>query len=97
MREVMWIWPARQIVLDSLSAFGRVDYVEAVNNGSIVRGRCQGRRLARRQKAFYSSPYAGPELDLAGDGALRGGTCDAGVEDEFIGELDGLAHAKMVA
>ena len=38
-----------------------------------------------------------PELDLTSNRALRDLCGQSGIEDEFVGYLDGLAHTVMVA
>ena len=57
----------------------------------------QGHDLRALQQGFDRPAESSPELDLSGDGPLDDLGGQTGVEDQGIGEFDGLTHAPRVA
>ena len=82
---------------DAGTAGGRVDRSEAGRERLCGAGAAKPEDVIACQEAFDGTAEAGPKLHLSGDGTLYDVASKAGVEDEGVGELDGLAHRVMVA
>jgi hypothetical protein len=53
--------------------------------------------LAAFQQKFDGSAKSRPELHLSRDRTLHNFACNAGIENEGVGEFDGLTHTFRVA
>jgi len=49
------------------------------------------------KEKFYRSAKPRPKLHLAGDRALYNFACNASIENEGVGQFDGLTHRDRVA
>jgi len=82
---------------DARAPFGRVDGSEQFREGTHRRIAAEGCDLPTFEQLIDGAADARPEFDLAGDRALHDVGGEAGIEDQAIGELDGLAHGNRVA
>jgi hypothetical protein len=93
----MWKWERFQVGVEAGAAFRGFDRFEQVGQGLRGSGATELEDLVALENTLDGAAQAGPELNLAGDGALDGVAGEAGVEDEGVGEFDGLGHGTMVA
>ena len=97
MRLVVRKWLLLKIRCHAGLACGRVNRLDTCGERLRCAGAAELKDLEACEKALDGAAEARPELNLTGDGALHGAPGEAGVKDEGVGELDWLAHRKMVA
>jgi hypothetical protein len=97
MRLVVRKWLLHKIRCHAGLACGGVDRLETCGERLRGAGAAKLQHMIACQEAFDGTTEAGPKLNLSGDGTLNDVASKAGVEDEGVGELDGLAHRVMVA
>jgi hypothetical protein len=90
-------WERFEVGVETGAAFRCLDRFEEVGQRLRGSGATELEDLVALENTLDGAPKAGPELDLSRDGALNGVAGEAGVEDEGVGELDGLGHGVMVA
>ena len=97
MRLVVGIRLALKISRHPRAACGRVNGLDTGGKrlGSRVPAKLQD--LSTLKQKFYRPAKSRPELHLTGNGTLHDFTCDAGIENEGVGELNWLAHKPRVA